>query len=421
MKFNQWTLGLAAAGVINLASAAKAEEAPSQVLTALSSTTLSGYVDTSANWKFGTGRQIVGRFNDGTSKQDGFNLNVVKLSLEKPLSEGEWSAGYKFDMLFGPDAGLYNPSAISSSLAPGGVFPSLGDTAIKQAYVALRAPVGNGLDIKMGVFDTIIGYEVFESPNNPNFSRSYGWTLEPTQHTGLLASYHVTDWLSVAGGIANTFNAGINFQAARANAAGTFPAPPADESEKTYMGSFTLTAPESWGALKGAALYAGVVDGLNNTLSPTAGDTTSFYVGTTVPTPIEGLAFGAAYDYRASQVLDPVTGERNSNFANAVSVYASFTMNSWKFNNRVEYASGSYGTFGASTGGNGGTAPKAPGTQEQLFSETFTVDYSLWANVLSRVEFRWDHDLKGKNGGAYPFGTDDQNALTLALNIVYKF
>jgi len=96
-------------------------------------------------------------------------------------------------------------------------------------------------------------------------------------------------------------------------------------------------------------------------------------------------------------------------------------MNSWKFNNRLEYASGSYGTFGASTGGNGGTAPKAPGTQEQLFSETFTVDYSLWANVLSRVEFRWDHDLKGKNGGAYPFGTDDQNALTLALNIVYKF
>jgi putative transposase len=107
MKFNQWTLGLAAAGVINLASAAKAEEAPSQVLTALSSTTLSGYVDTSANWKFGTGLAVPGRFNDGTSKQDGFNLNVVKLSLEKPLSEGEWSAGYKFDMLFGPDAGLF--------------------------------------------------------------------------------------------------------------------------------------------------------------------------------------------------------------------------------------------------------------------------------------------------------------------------
>jgi hypothetical protein len=299
----------------------------------------------------------------------------------------------------------------------------LGDTAIKQAYVVLRAPVGNGLDFKVGVFDTIIGYEVFESPNNPNFSRSYGWTLEPTQHTGILASYHVTDWMSVAGGIANTFNAGIDFQSVRATGAtgGILPASTsASESEKTYMGSITLTAPESFGFLKGAALYTGFVDGLNNALSPTAGDTTSFYVGTTVPTPIEGLAFGAAYDYRASQVLN-AAGGTTANYANAVSLYTSFTLNSWKFNNRIEYATGSYGTFGASTGGDGGTDPKAPGTPEQLFSETFTVDYSLWANVLSRVEFRWDHDLKGRHGGAYPYGSDDKNALTLALNIVYKF
>ena len=42
MKYNKWTLGLAAAGVVSLASAARAEEAQkqmSQVLTAVSSTT----------------------------------------------------------------------------------------------------------------------------------------------------------------------------------------------------------------------------------------------------------------------------------------------------------------------------------------------------------------------------------------------
>ena len=181
------------------------------------------------------------------------------------------------------------------------------------------------------------------------------------------------------------------------------------------------------GVLKGAALYAGVVDGLNGLSAgsgstTTAGDTTSVYVGTTIPTPIEGLAFGAAYDYRANQVLNAVPGGAPvSNYANAVSLYTTYTMSSWKFNNRIEYASGSFGTFGASTGGNGGTAPKAAGTQEELLSDTFTVDYSLWANVLSRVEFRWDHDLKGRNGGAAPFGIDDRNALTLALNIIYKF
>ena len=55
MKFNKWTVALAALGVVSLASAAKAEEKASPVMTALASTTISGYVDTSAQWNFGTG------------------------------------------------------------------------------------------------------------------------------------------------------------------------------------------------------------------------------------------------------------------------------------------------------------------------------------------------------------------------------
>ena len=151
MKFNQWTVGLAAAGVVSLASATQAEEAQHQVMTALSSTTLSGYVDTSAIWKFGTGTTVIGRQYDGTGKQDGFNLNVVGLILEKPLDEGKWSAGYKVDLLFGPDAVAYEGFT--------GAIGGADDLAIKQAYVTLRAPVGNGLDFKIGVWDTIIGYE----------------------------------------------------------------------------------------------------------------------------------------------------------------------------------------------------------------------------------------------------------------------
>ena len=54
MKINQWTLGLAAVGVVSLASAVNAEEAKMNALqTALSSTTISGYVDTSVEWSLG--------------------------------------------------------------------------------------------------------------------------------------------------------------------------------------------------------------------------------------------------------------------------------------------------------------------------------------------------------------------------------
>src|SRR5438477_1478224 len=193
MKVNKWTLGLAAVGLVSLPSIVKAEEKASTLMTALSSTTISGYVSTSMEWNPGTGNAFVPGFAFNRGKQDGFNLDVVKLTLERPLDEAQWSAGYKVDLIFGPDA---NALATSSS----GINADFG---VKQAYVALRAPVGNGLDFKLGVWDTIIGYEVFDAGSNPNYSRSYGYLLEPTTYTGIQASYKIADWMSVTGGIAD--------------------------------------------------------------------------------------------------------------------------------------------------------------------------------------------------------------------------
>lgn len=391
MKFNKWTVALVAAGAVSLASAVQAEEAKQNLLTAVSSTTLSGYVDTSAIWKFGSGgpgNPVVGRSFDGAAKQDGFNLNVVKVALEKPLEEGDWAAGYKAELLFGPDAVGYNPSM------GGG-----GDAGIKQAYVNLRAPIGNGLELKMGVFDTIIGYEVFDSVANPNYSRSYGYSIEPTEHTGILASYRFADWLSASVGVANTWNAGVNARAVRAGVGA------ADESEKTYMASVTLTAPESWGSLKGAALYLGVINGL----AGAASDTTSYYAGASIPLPVTGLSLGASYDYRGTETV----GAFNSTYANATALYLSYqATEKLKLNGRAEYASGTAGTWYFSGD------PTDP--RNEIFGATLTADYALWANVVTRAEFRWDSALNG-GPGSRPFGVADKNALSLALNVIYKF
>src|SRR5579859_1323239 len=151
MKYNAWTLGLLSAGLVSLPAVTHAEEKPSSLLTALSATTVSGYVDTSAQWNMGTGDVHTPNYAfGGPGKADGFNLNVVKLSIEKPVDSADaWGAGYKVDVLFGPDADAFATQSTG--------FAS--DFGIKQAYVALHAPVGNGLDSKMGVWDTIIGYE----------------------------------------------------------------------------------------------------------------------------------------------------------------------------------------------------------------------------------------------------------------------
>ena len=402
MKVNRWTLGLAAGGLVNLGSVIQAEEAPHQVLTALSQTTLSGYVDTSAIWKFGTGNSALpGRAYDGVGKLDGFNLNVVKLGLEKALDEAQWAAGYKVDLLFGPDAATYQ-----GTFGSGGSLGSLGDDiAIQNAYVELRAPVGNGIDIKIGAFESPLGYEAFDAGKNPNYSRSFGYSMGPKQHTGVLASYQLVDSLSVYGGVANTHTGAINARPARAGIA-------ADESEKTYLAGLTITTPESLGFLSGLTLYAGVVNGLSGART----DTTSTYVGATIPTPLEGLSIGAAWDYRFNGVNATTPASRTtSNWANAIAGYLSYQCTEkLKITDRVDYLTGSDGTLGINVGGLGSDK------QPEVLSNAVTLDYSLWANVISRAELRWDHSLTGDK--LYGRGIGDQkNAFTLAANLIYKF
>ena len=105
MKFNQWTLGLAAVGAVSLASAVRADEPKLVPLTtALSSTVISGYVDVAAQYEagnYGPGAGVpVGTFGaqPGSSKVDNFTLNSVDIAFDKAQDESPWAAGYHIDL-----------------------------------------------------------------------------------------------------------------------------------------------------------------------------------------------------------------------------------------------------------------------------------------------------------------------------------
>jgi hypothetical protein len=415
MKLNKWTKGLAAAGVVSLASAVNATaDANETVMTAVSSTTLSGYVSTTAIWKAGTGNGNAassapgfrpgGSFNGGSgSAQDSFSLDVVDLTISKPLDEGEWAAGYTAELWIGPDAALLG----TTTGAPLAVAAS--DITIKQANVDLRIPVGNGLDLKMGVFDTIVGYESADIPENPNYTRNFGFFLEPFTHTGLLASYTINDVVSVAAGLANTYSPGVNTNPGRVGNV-------VDESEKTYLASIALTAPDSLGFLSGASLYTGIVDGLGTGIS--SKDTTLVYSGATLPTPLEGLAVGVGFDYRFNGTSGVATanGAPNSTWAWTVAGYVSYAATEKiTVNYRADYANASDGTFYTRPAGD-------DEFHNKILSNTLTVDYKLWENVISRGEIRWDHALDGnKIYGGNATADQDRNSVIVALNVVYQF
>ena len=432
MKFNKWTLGLAAVGVVSLASAARADEKMSSLQTALSNTTISGYVSASFNWAISPGGEnalsSLGNYipfqGQSYNKQDGFNLDVVKLSIAKPQDESPWASGYQIDLLFGPDAVGYNASANAVG-GNNGKAPSSTETAdfaIKQAYVVLRTPIGNGIDWKVGVFDTIIGYEVFDSGSDPNYTRSWGYFLEPTEHTGVLGTYKINDEWSVALGVANTLTGSIN---ARDLESGYGPAGVngwGSAWHKTVMGSLTFTAPSSWGWAAGSSLYAGAIYGFPSGVFTIknqgyAGDyQLNWYGGATINTPWKQLTAGLAFDYVEHFDAAPVN-------IWDIGLYATYkATDKLSFSARGEYVDSDVVAAGFPSSDN-------PDWMEL----TGTMEYDLWANVISRLEIRYDHVLDNRQylsdalgyavGGdsETPYALNNWSSIGVYANIIYKF
>lgn len=425
MKMNKWTLGLAAVGLVSLTSPVQAADDAAKttpLLTALSATTISGYVDTSAVWNPGTGNLSPAPYRFNAGKQDGFNLNSADIKIAKPLEEGQWSSGYTVDLMFGPDAALVNNGDAFAGFTSGTGISSI----VRQAYLSLRMPVANGIDWKIGRFDAPIGYESTDSYKDPNWTRSYGYTFEPTEHTGIMAEYKANDMIALSAGVMNTVTTTpfINDRSPRA------------ESKKAVLGMVNLTAPESWGVLGGSGLYAGIEYGPGAVTE----DRTHVYVGATIKTGIQGLTLGAAWDsVNHFDVAGVDTG-----YAMSAAAYASFKLTEKaSIHVRGEYAKGAgLGALADLYNGTGGTDFTGAGfggnPLRKVIAVTGTFQYDLWQNVISRLEVRWDHQADGNADafGGTSFASSGfeeagpafdkingtkRNEITVAANLIYKF
>jgi hypothetical protein len=356
-------------------------------------------------WNPGTGNANPAPYSFNAGKQDGFNIDQIDIKLSKPIEEGKWSAGYVAELNYGPDATAIDNGA------------GAGTAPIRQAYVDLGIPVGNGLELKMGRWDNILGYETSDAMNNPNWTRSYGYSFEPTEHTGLLASYKFADWIGVQVGAADTLTTtGLNSRSIGGS--------PVVESKKTVVSLITLTAPDSWGFLKGSALYGGFDHGQG----VYGHDTTEWYAGATVNTPLTGLSLGASYD-SIDHVAEASAfgGAFDAGYFQAAAAYASFKINDKaSINGRFEYADGSALSAADVTDNTSFATGFAPayGTLDKVLATTVTLEYDLWANVMSRIEARWDHNAGGAGpafGGTVAGVPTKNNEYLIAANIIYKF
>jgi hypothetical protein len=181
------------------------------------------------------GLNIGGWINGGAtfnpSQTDGFNgpvtfadqanraqLNQLNFFLERAVkTEGKgWDLGFRADFMFGTDAiftqAYGNPAFDVNN---GRALPDRGNwdleiccnssrtygIAIPQAFAEIYAPVGNGLNIKVGHFYTPIGYESVPAPNNFFYTHAYTMQYgEPFTHTGVLTNYTINKNFTVVAG-----------------------------------------------------------------------------------------------------------------------------------------------------------------------------------------------------------------------------
>jgi len=128
------------------------------------------------------------------SNHNSFQVDQLLFSMMKPATV-ESRGGFGIDLAYGASA---------DRLRNGGFGINSGDASfLYQAYAEYLAPIGNGLLVKGGRFETLLGAEVFRQDQNLNVTRGLVYAMQPTSHTGLLLSGEVGAGITLAAGVAN--------------------------------------------------------------------------------------------------------------------------------------------------------------------------------------------------------------------------
>lgn len=155
---------------------------------------LYGYVETSYTQNFNNPSTGVNNNRSFDGDANSFRPNMAQLVLEKAASPGGAladRAGFRLKLNFGEDAKFTGGSGND-------------DFDFQEAYIQYM-PADN-LTFQAGRMNTLIGYEVIESPLNPNFSRSFLFGIgEPFTVTGFRASVDFSESASLAVSAINSF------------------------------------------------------------------------------------------------------------------------------------------------------------------------------------------------------------------------
>jgi hypothetical protein len=431
-------LGVLAA-VTSLSLADSAPEASAQdtkkmvqnnfVETAQKGIKLSGYVDAGYSYNF-TGASagtsdVTGRFGSDTAAKGDFNLYAVKIALEKALtSENKAQAGFRTDVMIGEDANYLINRGTTANLDNNNQNSNA--LFLEQAYVSIRAPVGNGWDFKVGKFVSILGYEVIERPANMNVTYGLLWQQMPLYYTGVLSSYKFDDYLDAKLGVVNGSQTDNNTTTSGGG------------DGCAVLAALNVTAPGGNANWSNNFQYSSNNDnntsqGANNSSTSTAEENLSSGTGYTFIYNSWGNWAPKFADDKLLFAFNALLGTASTNNGNpsqpgttwfGAGAYAKYQFNDWfSLCSRGEYLGGNnpekiYNTT-------------APSNQSlSLWEYTLTAGFNVIDNLLIRAEYRLDWGSNSVNnfetGATTTTGTTSANTSSgpahyAGAEVVYSF
>ncbi len=278
-------------------------------------------------------------------------------------------AGFRIKLNFGEDAQLTGGTGAD-------------DVDFQEAYAQYVAPIGNGLDLRIGRMNTLIGYEVIESPYNANFSRSWLFGFgEPFTTTGIRASYAFNDMVSFSIGVINDFT-GTQSDANRS---------------KSIESLVSLTLTDTVGiSLFGFWGPEGAIG---------ASNADRVMVGGIVDVQLTDQAEVVVEAYYGNFANDPAVVEGSNTRWDGVAGYLIYDFtDKWGARFRSEVFEDEGGAL--------------TGTTQTLWEFTSTLQFKPVPSLITRVEFRYDKSDKAP----FQFGTRAANHQeTLGFEVIYLF
>jgi hypothetical protein len=134
-----------------------------------------------------------------TPRVDEVKLNMAAVYLRKDASE-QSRCGMELTVQGGEDSKIFGFSATAPNFPGGNWLRHLGPT-----NVSYLAPVGKGLTIQGGYFNSFIGYDSLYAKNNFNYTRPWGADFTPYFMFGINAAYPFNDKLTGALFIVNGY------------------------------------------------------------------------------------------------------------------------------------------------------------------------------------------------------------------------